>query len=128
MEVTVLPASATISANNNAAICVSGSRVLSLSPAGVYGTALIQWQESVNGVTYTNISGATGESYTTPSLNSTMYYRAQVFNSAGVVCLQPTYTVSVNNPQILTSNGATVCGAGSATLTATSTAGSNVTW
>jgi hypothetical protein len=58
----------------NSSLC-SGSN-LELTLSGYTGN--IQWQSSTNNTTFTNISGATGATYTTPYLNSTIFYRAAV--------------------------------------------------
>ena len=50
-----------------------------LTLSGELGT--IQWQTSSNGSSWTNISGATSRSYTTPGLTANTYYQAVVTNS-----------------------------------------------
>lgn len=56
-------------------ICGSGSISLTASGASSSGTYLYQWQSSSNGTIWTNIVGATSESYTTPTITDTMHYR-----------------------------------------------------
>ena len=55
---------------------VSGS-IANLTSSASGGTApcTYQWQTSTNGTTWTNISGATAATYTTPALTSAKYYR-----------------------------------------------------
>jgi len=48
------------------------------APTGGTGTYTYQWQNSVNGTTWTNISGATGQGYTPPVLTASTYYRRTV--------------------------------------------------
>ncbi len=55
-------------------ICSGGTTTLSLTG----NTGTVQWQSSPNNSTWTNISGATSTSYTTPALTSTTFYKAVV--------------------------------------------------
>ncbi len=85
-----------------------------LAVAGQTNGGTIQWQESVDNITWTNIVGATTTPYSiTPTLDTT-WYRAQVcgsYNSisdtARTIFVSPATTV-----------GATRCGTGPVTLTA----------
>ena len=63
-----------------ASTCPGGSSVLSVTGQQTTGGATGQWQASTTSATsgFTNISGATGTSYTTPALSSTTYYRHRV--------------------------------------------------
>jgi gliding motility-associated-like protein len=78
VTVSPTPVAGTASATATS-FCSGNSTTLSLTGS----TGNIQWQQSstVNG-TYTNISGATLASYTTPVLTATTYYKAVV--SSGV--------------------------------------------
>ncbi len=53
------------------------------APSGGDGTYSFQWQESSNGSTFTNISGATNSSFSPGSLNASMYYRRNVISGSG---------------------------------------------
>lgn len=66
-----------------ATICAGTSTMLSLTGSSAGAGISYQWQSSPNGSTWTNISGATGLSYTTPNLSSTTHYRV-VVTCAGV--------------------------------------------
>jgi hypothetical protein len=126
VRVTVLPATLSITSTRNQ-ICISGSATLSV-PAGEYGSGM-QWHSSPDGLTYSPIAGATSISYTTPTLTATTYYKLEIKNGAGAVCLQPTITISVGTPSVLTSTNGTRCGPGTVTLAATvSPVGSTVNW
>jgi hypothetical protein len=127
VKITVLPANITISASATQ-ICTSGTSILSLNPGTGYGSGSFQWYSSPNGTTYTAIPTAIGGTYTTPVLTATTYYKAEIKNDAGTVCQSPTVTVTVNSPQILTTTPAARCGAGTVTLTATSSAGTTIRW
>src|SRR5690606_11541366 len=125
VTVTVLPASLDITATQDE-VCGGENTILSIAD-GPYGTNL-QWLSSTDGVTYTPIAGATGLTYTTDPLPDTTYFMLEIRNGAGVVCLQPTFTVNVNNPEVLTTTPAVSCSPGSLTLEATSTPGTSLVW
>ena len=124
VRLTVLPVATVVA--TPASICVSGTTVLSASPATGYGTATFQWYTSPNGTTYTPITGATSVSYTTPTLTTTTFYRLEIKNSSGVVCSSPSITVNVNNPQILTTTPAALCGPGTLTIGGTVSTGATL--
>jgi hypothetical protein len=127
VKLTVLPATLAISATRSE-ICQSGSTVLSL-PAGEYGTAALQWYSSPDGVAYSPIPGATNPTYTTPVLTATTYYKVEMKNGAGVVCLQPTIVIEVGIPEVVATAPATRCDPGSVTLGATpGPAGATINW
>jgi hypothetical protein len=61
-----------------ASVCSGGTSVITLTG----NTGTIQWQTSLDNITWVNITGATTSPYTTPALYFTTYYRAAV--SSGV--------------------------------------------
>ena len=62
-------------------ICAGATITLTASPSGGNGTCGLQWQQSYNNSTWTNISGAIGVTYTaTPNTN--IFYRAS-YNCSG---------------------------------------------
>jgi len=125
-NVTVLPSTTITSTPND--ICVSGTATLAANPATGYGNGTLQWQSSTDGVApYTDISAATSNTYTTPTLTQTAYYRLLVKDGAGTTCAEINRSVVVNNPQLTGTTPATRCGAGSVTLNATATGGT-VNW
>lgn len=128
ITVTSFPATGTAIATPGE-LCVSGTATLTLTPTMTIPGMGIQWQTSDNNTTFTNVSSAgNAASYTTPSITTTKYYRAVVSNGA-VTCFNSTSdTVRVNNPVLSSSNGASRCGAGTLTLSATANTGSVVTW
>ncbi|MBI5218023.1 MAG: gliding motility-associated C-terminal domain-containing protein [Bacteroidia bacterium] len=85
------PSGGGVATPSPSSICYNGSSTISLS--GYTGT--IQWQSSPNGSAWSNISGATGATYTTPALTSTMYYHAVVTSGAG--CASATSTMATVN-------------------------------
>lgn len=79
--------------NSPQTIC-SGSTATTLAAASQPGTASLQWQESVDNATYTDISGATGTSlpFAPGRPSSTSFYRLKVDASG---CQQRTSSVQV---------------------------------
>ncbi|MBS1506686.1 MAG: hypothetical protein JSS79_08575 [Bacteroidetes bacterium] len=68
-----------------------------LSSSGVSGgtgTYSYQWQNSTDGATFSNVSGATTSTYTAPAITSTTYYRV-VVSSNGVSANSSSLQVSV---------------------------------
>ncbi|MGQ9846165.1 MAG: Ig-like domain-containing protein, partial [Bacteroidales bacterium] len=126
ISITVLPATVNLIANP-ASICFSGSTQLSVNPTTGFGTAIFQFAESSDSITFNNIPGATGFSYTTPTLNTTTYYRWTATVGANT-CIEKVTSVVVNNPQITSLTNDTICGFGSAQLIASATSGSTINW
>jgi hypothetical protein len=124
--VTVLPGNFTASANPTS-ICKSGSALISLSPSNGYGNGSVQWQSSSDNASFTDISGATNTSYTTPVLSATTYYQAVINDEAGNTCSTVSFTMAVNNPQVSAVNGGVRCGVGALSLSATAETGT-VKW
>ena len=128
LHVTVLPASISVVPANDE-LCVSGSASLGISPnPASFGNATFQWLSSTDNINYTAIAGATANTYTSPTITTTTYYKVEVKNSAGSVCLSAYDTVKVNSPQILTTTPAALCGPGVMTLSATATPGATINW
>jgi hypothetical protein len=77
-------------------ICTGTTASLTLTGS----TGTIQWQSSTNNSTWTNISGATAATFTTPTLTSTTYYRAVVTSGscASVNSNVITITITTNQP------------------------------
>lgn len=109
-------------------ICISGTSDLVLSNLN-YAPGSVQWQSSSDGVNYTNITGANGVTYTTPTLTAGMYYRVIVSSDDGECLNSPTKYVHVIDPQIATVNEGVSCGPGNVTLTAfAGSTGTIVSW
>ncbi len=73
-------------------ICVGSSTVLTLTG----NTGTIQWQQSTDGINFTNINGATSASYNTGSLSNTTYYQAVVTSGACSTATSGVVTVTVS--------------------------------
>jgi len=118
--VTVISATGGIVATANpTTICVSGTTTLAIT-SPVAGLSY-QWQQSPSGSagTWTNISGATTVSYDA-TISSSTYYRA--YATCGLSSdTSASMFVEVVNPTVSNATGATRCGPGSVTVSATGT-------
>jgi PKD repeat protein len=72
------PAVFGVTINNGGSPVCNGSTVVLTAQYDFVSGLTFQWQESTNGTSYTNITGATNFSYTTPPITSPMYYRCIV--------------------------------------------------
>jgi len=121
MTVTVIEDPEVTITGDGTIICEGGSHTLTSSVTGGSGTPTYQWQDSPDGSTWTDISGATSTSYTTPALATTTQYRLIVTfpNSGCDVATSSSATITVvPEPTISISGGLTICEGGSTTLTA----------
>lgn len=126
-DVTILPGVATITATP-ASLCNSGTSSLTLSPASGWGTATYQWMNSTDNVTFSDIVGANANSYTTPTLTDTMYYKLVVELGASVCEESDTATVYVILPAIVSTTPGSHCGAGTVNLEAQGSGGTVIRW
>lgn len=88
------PASITnnrIIAPSDTVFCGSGSPsvITGSTPSGGIGTYAYQWENSTDGVNFTDISGATEINYAPKSISSNNYYRRKVSSGS---CTSPTYS------------------------------------
>ncbi|MCY7410743.1 MAG: SBBP repeat-containing protein [Chitinophagales bacterium] len=105
------------------AVCSGSTSVISLT--GNVGS--IQWQNSTNNISFTNIAGATSSSYTTPGLTVITYYRASVTDGSCASVFSSTATVTINPVSIggtAVANPVSLCGNGAVTITLTGFTGS----
>lgn len=112
-----------------ASICSGGSATISVTASANGGTATFtyQWESSVNGTSgWTAIGSATSNSYTTPELLSTTYYRC-IVTSATPNCTLTSDVVKVDvipDPSITTQpSDGTICTGGSYNLSVVATNG-----
>ncbi len=113
------------------ALCLSGTPVLKLTSGSTFTNAgaTIAWATSPDSATFTPVSGATGVTYTPASaISSNAFYQATVTSSAGRACGTAGVQVAVNNPSVATTTGASRCGTGTVTLTATGSTGTTLNW
>lgn len=107
-------------------ICINGNSQLSLVPAEGYFAGSIQWQQSPDNITYTDIPGANAPTYTTPNLSfgQNTYYKA-IINGQVQACEAPMKLVVVSNPTLTGTMDSFNCGPGKVHLAA-STAGNAI--
>jgi hypothetical protein len=111
--------------NPSSQTVVSGNSVTFSASASGYPTPTVQWQQSTNGSTFTNISGATSTSYTisAATISQNGYrYRAVFTNQAGSATTTAA-TLTVQSAPTVTKNpsNTTVNAGQTATLTASVT-------
>ena len=80
-----------------ATVCTGTAVNVSLQGASFGSGQTYQWQESTNGTTFTDISGATSPAYTVASLTATRTFRAQLTCSGQTSASTPV-TVTVTAP------------------------------
>ena len=105
--------------------CEDGTATLSVLVSGGDGTVSYQWQESLSG-TWTDISGATASSYTTPNLFEGVYnYRVIVSQDSGCETISDSVTVNVLADPTVTVSAldAQICDQGVALLLSNVTGG-----
>ncbi len=105
------------SINANQTICEGDTPAAfgSVTPTGD-GVFTYQWQESVNGTNYTDISGASSETYSPPALTQDTWYKRKVdANLNGTICTDETNVVKITvinfNPGSINANQ-TICEGG----------------
>lgn len=130
---TIIPVPASITTvADKPSVCISDDVVLSLS-GGVITGAEYQWQSSPkNANIWTNIPGATEITYTALGLNTSTDFRCIITCGGVPLSVSPSTLVSitVDNPQVLTTTDAVSCTPGpvSLTLFATGSSGSTLNW
>ncbi len=132
--ITVVPDPGITVTGGGIGVCNGNTATLNSTVTGGTGSASYQWQSSVNNSTWTNISGATSSSYTTPPMTAARYYRvALTMTGVGCGAINSTSTqITVNPiPAISLSGETTICYGGSTSLTASGSGGSpgyNFNW
>ncbi|MFL5747283.1 MAG: beta strand repeat-containing protein [Niastella sp.] len=105
--------------------CFNGAPVLTVT--GGDGFAGIQWQQSTDSATYSNITGGITSPYTTAAATQTLYYRLASVCITDTV-FTPAIKVEVNSPAVTATTPAARCNAGVVNLQATGSAGSTLYW
>ena len=115
------PDAPVISFDGDTTICTAGSVDL----IGVYFDGSLQWQSSADGISFTDIPGATNDSLTYGPVSS-KYVRLKAF------CVDSSYSnvlyVVVYTPSVTSVENDTVCGQGNVTLNATAPSGYYLQW
>jgi len=114
----------TISGINS--VCSGSNTTLTVSG----NTGNIQWQTSTDNITFTNITGATSATYTTPNLTAVTYYRAGSTVGTCPTLYSSSYSVGLTSPS-LTAVSASRCGPGTVSLSVNNVcppAGSTTNW
>lgn len=125
VTVTVLPAPIPgLASVSPPTVCQGGCVTLTLT--GSSGS--IQWQSSPNGITWTNIVGATTTPYTYCPVNSAMFFHAVVTSPCSATAVSNTVSVGITPVPTLTINPAapSICVGQSVTLTVSGSSG--YTW
>jgi len=130
--ITVVPDPKIITQPLSTTICMGGQATLTVADSGGVGTSSYQWQSSNIGCGsgWSNISGASSTSYTTPVLNATTYYRC-IVSQTGSGCQSTsncaTVTV-VSDPTFTTQpQNSTICSGGQSTLSVVVSGGTGTT-
>ena len=100
ITITVVP-QPTITISGAATVCTGGTATLTAVSSGGTGVCTVQWQSSPDGITFTAIAAATGNTYTPAFVTTTTYYNA-IDTCAGNGCnkaISNTQTITVV-PQI----------------------------
>lgn len=135
----VQPGGISASISTTLPLCKTGTASMSLSPANNYDASTIQWQTSTDGNINNFINNGTPTAtatLTTPTLTSSLYYRAivkagtyswnggsYVMDGTTVCATTDPMQVTVINPQPTSVSDSTRCGVGGVTLKATAAAG-----
>ncbi|MEO8148591.1 MAG: T9SS type A sorting domain-containing protein [Bacteroidia bacterium] len=115
-------------AANTSGICTSGSAILTANPTTGFATGAFQWQSSPEGSTWTTIPGNTA-SITSPVIDTSTYFRVNILNTNNNVCSSADVgQIVVYGSSVLSTTGATICGFGSANISASVSPGASATW
>src|SRR5690606_4476154 len=107
-------------------VCVVGDVDLTIDPIPAFGIDY-QWQKD-DGFGFVDIVGATDPAYTEVGLTVTTSYQVQAYCDGALAGTSSPVTVTVNNPQLLSTMGATRCGDGTVDLEATADPGITINW
>jgi hypothetical protein len=122
-QVTVTVNGAEVGAiSSGGTICAGDVRTITIS--GVVGD--IQWQ-SFDGSNWIDIAGETGTTIAVTPTQTTEYRVSVSFPGCPAIFSAST-TVTVNNPQVLSSQGEDLCAPGEVTFSATPSQGATIEW
>lgn len=120
------PSDFTIHANLDT-ICTGTSAYFTLAPATGYVAGQLMWQQSADGINWTDILNTDTVGYVASGLSSDTWYRVRI---AGDVsnCYTDSAKISVTNPQLLSAPDTGSCGPGQVQLYATASPNATVKW
>jgi hypothetical protein len=114
VEVAVSPQSNAGAISGSGSVCVDVNSS-TLSVTGNVGN--LQWQSSTNNVSFTNISGETGASYTASNLSNTAFYRVVATSGVCAAANGSSAQISVlGRPTATISGSAEICAGNSSSL------------
>lgn len=115
-------------ATDLSSFCNSGSPNLSLTGYTIALGIRFQWQTSSDNISWSNITGATAVTYSSPVISQTTYFRCEVRCGANL-SYSNVLTVTKTSQSIVTTNSPVniTCNT-TASLTATTTGGASVNW
>ena len=128
VTVTVNPTSVAGTISGATTVC-SGTNSTELTVVG--NTGSVQWQSSTDNSNFTDISGATGQTYTPTDLTVATYYQAVVTSGLCASETTPSVVINIDAPSVAgsISEGTTVCsGTNSTELTLSGYTGDIVKW
>ncbi|MFM2266935.1 MAG: hypothetical protein RL757_376 [Bacteroidota bacterium] len=112
---------------NPSTVCSGGTASLTSILTDPTLSATYQWQSSPDANAWTNVSGATASTYTTPALTTSTHYRLLATASGGVCTAVPSSAalVTVRAAAVITAaaSSPSFCGSGAVTMSATTTGG-----
>ena len=123
----VTPTPGATLSSGGAAACVNQPITLSLANSTTGTGIAYLWQSSTDGVSYANITGATGTTYAT-TFTAPVYYRARVICSAGPDTVYSTPIQLTYANTIATTTPGQRCGVGTVNLSATGSGSATVRW
>lgn len=111
------------------AFCGTGSTNLTLPTASTGLGILYQWYSSADSVTWTPISGAVADHYTTPALTATTYYRVKAVCSLSGSTDSASASVTIHPLPVVTlsPDGGPICSTGTG-LTMTASGATTFFW
>jgi len=119
MTLNVIPKPAVLVGVDKSTVCSGGTAILSATASGGTGDFSYQWQSATTSCTgvWSNIFGATDQSYTAANLTQTSFYRMVVSQTGNGCDPPPSTCVIVTVPRITTQPlGANICEASARTL------------
>ena len=126
--------------NNSITICEDetpfSTQIRAVPDSTIFSSHFYQWQESADAITWTNIFGENNDTYNTPNLNSTIYYRVLVAEDASNInnnfcnSSSDVFEISIiSEPSAPVSNGSlTLCENDATPLSVTVPSGIAVNW